>query len=84
VPSSVPPRRPRPSFWEEVRESVVAGAILLILGAMGAGTVFLVYTVPTRLDHVLMNQNGFREELNNLKNRLFDHDRRLFYIERRP
>lgn len=68
-------------FWREVKQEAIAG--LIVAGAVAGcgGIIYLVYTVPSRLDQVLQNQSDFKETIRRHQDQLADHDRRIIRLE---
>ena len=70
-------------FWRGVRQEAVAGIVVLAVGSVGAGIFYLCYTVPTKLDDVLSNQQVIQKKLGDVEDKVMDHDVRLIKLELR-
>ena len=70
-------------FWRGVRQEAVAGIVVLAVGSVGAGIFYLCYTVPTKLDDVLSNQQLIQKKLGDVEDKVMDHDVRLIKLELR-
>ena len=70
-------------FWRGVRQEAVAGIVVLAVGSLGAGIFYLCYTVPTKLDDVLSNQQLIQKKLGDVEDKVMDHDVRLIKLELR-
>lgn len=70
-----------PSFWRGVRQETVAGIAVAATIAVCSGIFYLVYTVPTKLDDVLQNQLKVEKTVQNLDDRVRDHEGRLIKLE---
>lgn len=76
---------PSPSpFWQEVKAQAIAGTVVVVTGSILAGIVFLVHTVPTQLNQVLLNQQTFRGRLETVERDVRDHGNRIIRLESRP
>ena len=74
---------PQPGFWRGVRQDAIAGIVVLAVGSAGAGIFYLCYTVPTKLDDVLSNQQVIQRKLGDVEDKVLDHDVRLIKLELR-
>ena len=74
---------PQPGFWRGVRQEALAGIVVLAVGSAGAGIFYLCYTVPTKLDDLLNNQQLIQRKLGDLEDKVMDHDVRLIKLELR-
>lgn len=72
---------PQPGFWRNVKQETVAGLAVLAIGSAAAGIFYLVYTVPTKLDDLLSNQEVIQKKLGELDNKVMDHDVRIIKLE---
>ena len=73
----------QPGFWRGVRQDAIAGIVVLAVGSAGAGIFYLCYTVPTKLDDVLSNQQLIQKKLGDVEDKVMDHDVRLIKLELR-
>jgi hypothetical protein len=71
-------------FWKGVRQEATAG--LIIAGAVAAvtGIFYLSYTVPTKLDDVLSNQQEIKSRFSKAEETIQDHEQRLIKLELFP
>jgi len=74
---------PDSGFWRKVKQDIIAGIATSGLIALTAGIIYLVYTVPRKLDEVLVNQVKFEKEVSALEDRVLDHENRLIKLELR-
>jgi len=74
---------PDPSFWRAVKQDTLAGIAIAGVIALTGGIIYLVYTVPTKLDDVLINQVRFEKQVGKLEDRVLDHENRLIKLELR-
>lgn len=72
---------PQPGFWRGVRQEALAGIVVLAVGSAGAGIFYLCYTVPTKLDDVLNNQQLIQKKLGDVEDTVHDHDVRIIKLE---
>ena len=72
---------PQPGFWRGVRQDAIAGIVVLAVGSAGAGIFYLCYTVPTKLDDVLSNQQLIQKKLGDVEDKVLDHDVRIIKLE---
>jgi len=72
---------PQPGFWRNVKQETVAGLAVLAIGSAAAGIFYLVYTVPTKLDDLLSNQEVIQKKLGEIDNTVRDHDVRIIKLE---
>ena len=72
---------PQPGFWRGVRQEAIAGIVVLSVGSAGAGIFYLCYTVPTKLDDVLSNQQVIQKKLGDVEDTVHDHDVRIIKLE---
>ena len=68
-------------FWRGVRQEALAGIVVLAVGSAGAGIFYLCYTVPTKLDDVLSNQQVIQKKLGDVEDTVHDHDVRIIKLE---
>ena len=68
-------------FWRGVRQEALAGIVVLSVGSAGAGIFYLCYTVPTKLDDVLSNQQLIQRKLGDVEDKVMDHDVRIIKLE---
>ena len=71
----------QPGFWRGVRQDALAGIVVLAVGSAGAGIFYLCYTVPTKLDDVLSNQQVIQKKLGDVEDKVLDHDVRIIKLE---
>lgn len=71
----------QPGFWRGVRQEALAGIVVLAVGSAGAGIFYLCYTVPTKLDDVLSNQQLIQKKLGEVEDTVHDHDVRIIKLE---
>ena len=71
----------QPGFWRGVRQEALAGIVVLAVGSAGAGIFYLCYTVPTKLDDVLSNQQVIQKKLGDVEDTVHDHDVRIIKLE---
>ena len=71
----------QPGFWRGVRQEALAGIVVLAVGSAGAGIFYLCYTVPTKLDDVLSNQQLIQRKLGDVEDKVLDHDVRIIKLE---
>lgn len=70
-------------FWRGVKQEAIAGLVVLLAGGITTGIGFLVYTVPSKLDHVIQNQEAFKTRVGALEETVRDHDVRIIKLEMR-
>lgn len=70
-------------FWRGVKQEALAGLAVLAVGSAAAGIFYLVYTVPTKLDDVLNNQQVIQQRVGEIEDKVLDHDVRLIKLELR-
>ena len=70
-------------FWRGVKQEAIAGVAVLSVGSAAAGIFYLVYTVPTKLDDVLSNQQLIQKKVGDIEEKVLDHDVRLIKLELR-
>ena len=70
-------------FWRGVKQEALAGLAVLAVGSAAAGIFYLVYTVPTKLDDVLSNQQVIQQKVGEIEDKVIDHDVRLIKLELR-
>lgn len=76
---------PSPSpFWQEVKAQAIAGTVVVVTGSILAGIVYLVHTVPSQLNQVLLNQQTFRGRLETVERKVDDQNGRIIRLEARP
>ena len=71
------------SFWRGVKQEAIAGLVVLLAGGAITGIGFLVYTVPSKLDHLIQNQETFKTRIGELEDSVKDHDVRIIKLEMR-
>ena len=71
----------QPGFWRGVRQEALAGIVILAVGSAGAGIFYLCYTVPTKLDDVLSNQQLIQKKLGDVEDKVLDHNVRIIKLE---
>jgi archaellum biogenesis protein FlaJ (TadC family) len=79
----VPAPESQPGFWRGVKQEALAGLAVLAVGSAAAGIFYLVYTVPTKLDDVLSNQQVIQQKVGEIEDKVLDHDVRLIKLELR-
>ena len=72
---------PQPGFWRGVKQDTVAGLAVLAVGSAAAGIFYLVYTVPTKLDDLLSNQEIIQKKIGEIDTTVRDHDVRIIKLE---
>lgn len=70
-----------PGFWHGVKQEALAGFITLAAGAAIAGIGYIAYTVPTKLDHVLRNQEEYLGRIITLENQNDSQEVRIIKLE---
>lgn len=70
-----------PGFWHGVKQEALAGFITLAAGAAIAGIGYIAYTVPTKLDHVLKNQEEYLGRIITLENQNDSQEVRIIKLE---
>lgn len=76
---------PSPSpFWREVKAQAIAGTLVVVVTAIFGGIVYLVHTVPSKLDEVISNQTQFKGRIDKLESEVDQHSERLVRLESRP
>ena len=70
-------------FWRGVKQEALAGLAVLAVGSAAAGIFYLVYTVPTKLDDVLSNQQVIQQRVGEIEDKVLDHNVRLIKLELR-
>ena len=68
-------------FWQEVKAQAVAGTLVVVTGAIFAGIVYLVHTVPTQLNQVLEKQTAIQTRLETVEKKVDDQDNRIIRLE---
>jgi hypothetical protein len=71
----------QPGFWRGVKQDIVAGLAVLAVGSAAAGIFYLVYTVPTKLDNLLSNQEIIQKKIGEIDGTVRDHDVRIIKLE---
>jgi hypothetical protein len=71
-------------FWQEVKAQAIAGTVVVVTGSILAGIVYLVHTVPSQLNQVLLNQQMFRGRLETVERKVDDQNGRIIRLEARP
>ena len=79
----MPTPESQPGFWRGVKQEALAGLAVLAVGSAAAGIFYLVYTVPTKLDDVLSNQQVIQQKVGEIEDKVIDHDVRLIKLELR-
>ena len=79
----MPAPESQPGFWRGVKQEALAGLAVLAVGSAAAGIFYLVYTVPTKLDDVLSNQQVIQQKVGEIEDKVLDHDVRLIKLELR-
>ena len=79
----MPAPESQPGFWRGVKQEALAGLAVLAVGSAAAGIFYLVYTVPTKLDDVLSNQQLIQKQVGEIEDKVLDHDVRLIKLELR-
>lgn len=75
---------PSPSpFWQEVKAQATAGTLVVAISAIFGGIVYLVHTVPGKLDEVINNQTQFKGRIDVLEREVDQHSERLIKLETR-
>jgi uncharacterized alkaline shock family protein YloU len=75
---------PQPPFnWLQVKQEAIAGLIVIAAAAAIGGIGYIAYTVPSKLDHVLNNQEEFRGRIVKLETQGDAHEVRLIKLEMR-
>lgn len=68
-------------FWNEVKAQAAAGTVVIIIGSILAGIVYLIYTVPRQLDEVLDNQAQSKGRIDVLERKVDNQGERLIRLE---
>lgn len=68
-------------FWQEVKAQAIAGTLVIVVGGIFGGTIYLIHTVPSKLDEVLRNQGDLKGRLDRLEPRVEDQDNRIIRLE---
>lgn len=68
-------------FWNEVKAQAAAGTLVIIIGSILAGIVYLIYTVPRQLDEVLDNQAQSKGRIDVLERKVDNQGERLIRLE---
>ena len=76
-----PPSRP---FWSEVRAQATAGSLVVAITAIFGGVVYLIHTVPAKLDEVLDNQLQYKGRIETLEKQTTNNTERIIRLEARP
>ena len=73
---------PTPSpFWREVKAQATAGTLVVAITGIFGGVVYLIHTVPNKLDEVLSNQTQFKNKIDKLELEVDQHAERLIRLE---
>ena len=72
-----------PAFWQGVKQEALAGLITISAASAIGGIAYIAYTVPTKLDDVLKNQEEYRGRITRLENRDANQEVRLIKLEMR-
>ena len=70
-----------PAFWQGVKQEALAGFITLAAASAIGGIAYIAYTVPTKLDHVLKNQEEYLGRIVRLENQNASQEVRLIKLE---
>lgn len=70
-----------PAFWQGVKQEAIAGLITISAAAAVGGIAYIAYTVPTKLDHVLKNQEEYLGRIVRLENQNASQEVRLIKLE---
>lgn len=54
--------------WQEIRAQTIASLIVVSVIAVIGGIAYIAYTVPTKLDHVITNQEELHTRIKTLEN----------------
>lgn len=77
--------RQQPSFsWREVKQEAIAGLIIIAAVGVIGGIGYIAYTVPSKLDHVIKNQEEYTGRLNKLEAQNENQEVRIIKLEMRP
>ena len=68
-------------FWNEVKAQAAAGTVVIIIGSILAGIVYLIHTVPRQLDEVLDNQAQSKGRIDVLERKVDNQGERLIRLE---
>jgi len=68
-------------FWSEVKAQAAAGTVVIIIGSILAGIVYLIHTVPRQLDEVLDNQAQSKGRIDVLERKVDNQGERLIRLE---
>jgi len=68
-------------FWSEVKAQAAAGTVVIIIGSILAGIVYLIHTVPRQLDEVLDNQAQSKGRIDVLERKVDNQSERLIRLE---
>lgn len=71
-------------FWQEVKAQAIAGTVVVVTGSILGGIVYLVHTVPSQLNQVLINQQTFRGRLEIVERDVKDQGYRIIRLEAKP
>jgi uncharacterized membrane protein YebE (DUF533 family) len=79
----VNPSPQTPFNWLLVKQEAIAGLIVIASAAAIGGIGYIAYTVPSKLDHVLSNQEEFRARIVKLEAQGDTHEVRIIKLELR-
>jgi hypothetical protein len=73
-----------PSFsWAGVKQEAIAGLITIAAASAVGGIGYIAYTVPSKLDHVIKNQEEYRGRLIKLEAQNEEQEVRIIKLEMR-
>lgn len=76
-----PPENEEVISWHKVKEQTLAGLLLTTVVTIVGGIGYIAYTVPSKLDHVINNQEEFRARLIKLENHDENQEIRIIKLE---
>jgi hypothetical protein len=78
------PHQQPPSFnWREVKQEAIAGLITLSAAGAIGGIGYIAYTVPSKLDHVIKNQEEYKGRIVKLEDQNESQEVRIIRLELR-